>query len=62
MLEIQEAGLYPVPELGAPSVLFGQVTLALTLILIIPLTLTLARSALAPLLTGAALQHPASGP
>ena len=24
MLEIQEAGLYPVPELGAPSVLFGQ--------------------------------------
>ena len=24
MLEIQEAGLYPVPELGAASVLFGQ--------------------------------------
>ena len=24
VLEIQEAGLYPVPELGAPSVLFGQ--------------------------------------
>jgi len=24
MLEIQEAGLYPVPELGAPTTLFGQ--------------------------------------